>query len=52
MTPEQETLYYGKMEENFPEFLRDMEALVAIPSYLEEDSYPNVPPSEKCCIKP
>ncbi len=47
MTPEQETLYYGKMEEDFPEFLRDMEALVAIPSYLEEDSYPNVPTIRK-----
>ena len=38
MTPEQEKIYYDKMEQNFPHFLSAMEKLVAIPSYLEEDT--------------
>mgnify|MGYP000547380719 CR=1 FL=1 len=42
MTPEQEKIYYDKMEQNFPHFLSAMEKLVAIPSYLEEDTYPQV----------
>jgi succinyl-diaminopimelate desuccinylase len=43
MTPEQEKQYYAQMEQNFPEFLKAMEKLVSIPSYLEEDTYPDVP---------
>jgi succinyl-diaminopimelate desuccinylase len=43
MTPKLEKQYYAQMEQIFPDFLKAMEKLVSIPSYLEEDTYPDVP---------
>ena len=34
MTPDEKAHYYGRMEKNFPQFLKAMERLVAVPSYL------------------
>ena len=48
MTPDEKAHYYGRMEKNFPQFLKAMERLVAVPSYLkEDDDYPHVPAIKK-----
>lgn len=48
MTPDEKARYYGRMEKNFPQFLKAMERLVAVPSYLkEDDDYPHVPAIKK-----
>lgn len=31
-------IYYNKLEGNFPEFLKDLDRIVSIPSYLQEDN--------------
>lgn len=36
----EQELLYSTLEKNFPAFLQDLEALVAVPSYLTTDNYP------------
>lgn len=53
MTPDEKAHYYGRMEKNFPQFLKAMERLVAVPSYLkEDDDYPMCRPSRRFLMKP